>query len=186
VLFFHETPNSTKALYADGHFIEYAVFHPETLSNMKLNDVALLIDRADLAARVRQIQDETARQDSERTDLDRLGQAVLDMMIGVGRYERGEHLSASLFVKVWPLMDVLRLIARYVPPSSPAALDNLDPMRRFEFAYPEIGAELNRILLLETPEAARGLLDLIDRVLRDRLPGYPAEAVAVIRRQIGG
>ena len=63
-------------------------------------------------------------------------------------------------------------------------LDNLDPLRRVELAYPEISAAINGLLRLDLDQAALELLDLADHLLRDRLAGYPAEAVGVIRERI--
>lgn len=82
------------------------------------------------------------------------------------------------------LHPLLRLIPKHIPPEHPEILDNLDPLRRVELAYPELGTEINRLLRLDLDQAAVGLLDLADRLLRDRLAHYPVEAVEVIHRRI--
>ena len=61
-------------------------------------------------------------------------------------------------------------------------LDDLDPFRRLEFAFPEIGEQLNRILALETPEAAVEMLRFAAENLSDKIPGYPAAAVSAVSR----
>jgi hypothetical protein len=43
---------------------------------------------------------------------------------------------------------------------------------------------MNALLRLDLDAAARGLLDLADRLLCARLADYPTEAVAVVRRML--
>ena len=78
----------------------------------------------------------------------------------------------------------MTLCARLVPTSQVDELDNLDPFRRFERAYPEIGADLDAFLGASVPDAALAMLDLTERWLAAALPDYPVAAVNTVRAYI--
>ncbi|HEY0372989.1 MAG TPA: hypothetical protein VGD79_13370, partial [Thermoanaerobaculia bacterium] len=44
-LWFRETPHGCKAVYDDGHLVEYAVFTPDELQLARVNDYRVLLDR---------------------------------------------------------------------------------------------------------------------------------------------
>ncbi|MBN1967598.1 MAG: hypothetical protein JW910_23280, partial [Anaerolineae bacterium] len=104
--------------------------------------------------------------------------------VGAGRHARGEVLSGHRLVKINALIHLLPLLVKYADADHPDVLDDIDPFRRFSQAFPTLGAELHALLLLETPQCATGLLALAGRVLGERLPDYPAPAVAVVGRHI--
>ena len=142
------------------------------------------IDRRPLVVYAGLQQATTSEANSAADDLCLLGQFLTNLLVGVGRYRRGERLSARQLITVSSLYALLQLIPRHLPPEKPGVLDNLDPFRRVELAYPEIGAAINGLLRLDLDQAALELLDLADHLLRDRLADYPAEAVGVIRERI--
>jgi lincosamide nucleotidyltransferase len=188
VLWFRESHGGFKAVYRNGHLLEFAVSDREMLRQAKVNDYRLLIDRDDLAADLARLHAETTAEFEQIAgdDLCLLGQFLTNLLVGVGRYRRGEQLSARLFIAGWSLYALLRLLPKHIPTEHPEALDNLDPLRRVEVAYPEIGTEINRLVRLDPDKAAIGLLDLANHLLRDRLADFPVEAVAVIRSRIKG
>lgn len=186
VLSFRETSHGVKIVYREGHLLESAVFEPADLPSLRINAYRVLLDRSQVAEVMQRIAEQTAQTTSEwfQDDRHRFGQILTNLMVGVGRYARGEKLSGHAFIKQYALHNVLFLLAKYGDSARIETLDNLDPLRRFEFAFPEWGAEINAILLLEPPQAARQLLDLADRALRDRMTYYPAEGVTAIRRYL--
>ncbi len=183
-LVFRETAHGLKVLYRFGHLVEYAVFAPEELAVTYLNSYRILIDRAQIAARAAEIVTRTAAGHSgQQADLAyHFGQFLTNLWVGIGRHRRGERLSGHDFVRHGAVRHLLTLIAALIPPDRSGVLDSLDPARRFEQAYPALGTEINTVLRLETPQAAAALLALAGRLLHDRLPDYPAEAVEVVRR----
>jgi hypothetical protein len=113
-----------------------------------------------------------------------IGEFIANILVGICRYQRGELLSGRQFIMVSSLQSLLRLIPKHIPSERSVALDNLDPLRRFEVAYPEIGVEINRLLHLELDDAAGGLVDLADNLLGSKMTNYPTEAIAAVRRRI--
>jgi hypothetical protein len=187
VLYFREPVHGAiKAIYSTAHLLEFAVSDRQGLLGVSVNDYHLLIDKATLAADLKQMltSTESAHQEWIRDDLSLMGEFIANILVGICRYQRGELLSSRQFIKVSSLQPLLRLIPKHIPSERSDVLDSLDPLRRFEVAYPEIGAELNRLLQLEPGHAASRLIDLADNLLRSKITNYPTEAVAAVRRRI--
>jgi hypothetical protein len=183
VLSYRETAHGLKVLYRDGHLLEFAVFDPEELHLAKVNRYRVLLDRggiADAMARIQEASTEWAAA-SGMGDFERFGQFLANLLVGASRHARGEGLSGRQFVG-YALQHLAVLLGKYVPRETEHPLDNLDPLRRFERSWPEIGEELNRLLEAPMPETARGLLGIARRELGGRLPGYPAEAAETVGR----
>lgn len=183
VLAYLETDHGLKVVYENGHVLEFAVFDMDEFQRYaRLNEARVLIDRADIADVITVKQH--APSDKLREDNYYWGQFIAHAIIGAGRCKRGEVLSGHAFIKQYMLMDILPLLVKYVPTEKADVLDNLDVLRRFEFAYPVLGAEINQILLLEPIESARQMIALVERTLQDRMPDFPYEAFAVGKRYL--
>jgi hypothetical protein len=182
VLSFRETAHGVKALYRSAHLLEFAVFDPDELRLARVNRFRVLLDRADVAARMRAVREESARASAADRPDDGwlLGQLLAALVVGTGRFQRGERLSAHQMVKVAALGHLVRLLARHVPAARPESRDDLDAFRRFEEAWPGLGQEIGEALLREVPEAARALLAVGVRELSGRLPAFPGEATYAV------
>ena len=179
-----EDAHALRVIYDTGHILELVVFDEAEIDQAYANRYRVLIDRGDVTRRIAAAAARTAQraqQDSSSDQLN-LGMFLVNMIVGVGRYYRGERLSGHTYVKVYAQDHLLRLLGKYVPAPQRSLLDNLAPSRRFEQVYPEMGAELDAIALLPPPDAAARLLDLAERVLIERMPGFPAADLAVVRR----
>lgn len=179
-----EGPHALRVVYDSGHILELVVFDADELNGAYANRYRVLIDRGDMAARMAAVVARTVEgaQQGEDGDEFNLGMFLVNLLVGVGRYYRGERLSGHTYVKVYGQDHLLRLLGKYVPAPQRSLLDNLAPSRRFEQVYPELGAELDAIALLPAPAAADRLLDLAEAALREHMPGFPAGDVAVVRR----
>jgi hypothetical protein len=186
VLHLRETEHGLKVLYADGHLLEFAVFDLEELHLAQINRYRVLVDKDGVTHHLEQIHAATLDQtrQSSPTDSHLLGQFLTNLLVGVGRYQRGERLSGTQFVKSLALRHLIILLARHLPSENKARLDNLDPFRRFEVAFPALGAEIDNILLRETPLAATAVLALAQRELAHHLPEFPTEAVETVLQHL--
>lgn len=188
-LSFAETEHGVKVVYDTGHLLEFAVFAPEELAVMTANRYRVLLDRANIAetmaaralATTASIADNTLATDSYY-----FGQFLTGLLVGNGRYQRGEHLSGHVFIKDYATRHLLTLLARHVPAADHALLDNLDPFRRFERVYPTLGAEIQALQLLPPPETAVGLLAIARRELAERMADYPETAVEAVAGKLAG
>ena len=60
VLVFRETAHGVKAVYDDGHVMEFAVFLPDEIRLAAVNRARVLVDRADVQARVDAAREQSA------------------------------------------------------------------------------------------------------------------------------
>ena len=190
VLAHRETAHGLKVLYSYAHLVEYAVFTMDELLHVaRFNRYRVLLDRAGLTAKMAERAEEQRREEAEGAESPfdtvqyHMRHCIVVLMVGAGRHARGEQLSGHVFVKQYALFNLLRLLTLLHDSPDRDLLDNLDAMRRFERVYPALGAEINALLLLETPECARRMLDLVEREA-SREADYPAEAVTMVRRYL--
>lgn len=186
VFWFRETEHGVKVVYADGHLLEFAVFDTQELALAGANRYRVLLDRGGIEAQMQSIARRTTERSRPTSDDDRhrLGMFLTNVLVGVGRHQRGERLSGIEFIKGYALAHLLTLLQRHVPSADKTVLDNLNPYRRFERVFPGLGVELETILAQDSLAAARGLLTLAERELKPYLPEWPSQAVAAIRRQV--
>jgi len=186
VLSYRETAHGLKALYRNGHLLEFAVFDPAELHLARVNRYRVLLDRGGIADAMARVRAATVAGASTAGmgDFERFGQFLANLLVAAGRSARGEGLSGRQFAG-YALQHLAVLLARHVPKEVEQPLDDLDPLRRFERSWPVLGRELNALLEAPPAAAARGLLGLARRELAGKLPGYPAEAVAAVERVTG-
>jgi hypothetical protein len=179
---FRETQHGVKVLYNSGHLLEYAVFNQQELFLAKVNRYRVLLDRATIAEDLAKIEKASVSEPPDRNFL--FGNFITHLFVGVGRYALGEKLSGYQFVQGFAVNDLLQLIPQFIPSPQESKLDNLNANRRFELVYPELGAELNRFVMLDSVKAAAELMALAERILKPHLSEYPEQAVAVLRDYI--
>ncbi|MTI59979.1 MAG: hypothetical protein FH762_08405 [Firmicutes bacterium] len=95
-------------------------------------------------------------------------------------YKRGEKVSAHEFVKISALKKLLILLEKHLVNENNNLLDNIDPLRRFEFVYSDLGKEMESILLKPIPEAAGALLNILRRELSGQLSLEYKKAIEII------
>jgi lincosamide nucleotidyltransferase len=186
-LSYRETAHGVKVLYRNAHLLEFAVFDLEELSLARVNRYRTLFDRSGIEERMRALRERTSREVAERRPEDRWlsGQFLAALLVGAGRYRRGERVGGRAQLQA-ATVHLAQLLARASPPESPGVLDSLDPLRRFEQACPELGRELDDALGHPPPKAALRLLRIARRELPRRLPEFPDEAAGVLEGLLAG
>jgi lincosamide nucleotidyltransferase B/F len=182
---FRETEHGLKVLYRGGHLLEFAVFDLDELRLARINRFRVLIDRADVTSALERVRTQTIRAvESGRKDATyRVGMILSNLLVGVGRYARGERLSGTQFVKGHALGQILALAGEQRR-SDRGAADDLDPYRRFELTHPGLAQEFEHAIRLATPLAARALLDIARRELALAFENVRDEAVDAVRGRI--
>ena len=176
VLSFRETAHGVRALDRTGHLVEFAAFDLDELSLARVNRYSVPLDRADVRARMARVQQETAARTATPPDARWLaGQFLTELLVGAGRYARGERLSGHFRVRVNAVQHLLGLIRLRAAPAERARLDDLDVSRRVEAVLPELGRTLDTALMQPVPGCARALLAVGQGVFPDLIPpGVPA------------
>ena len=180
VLAFRETDHGLKVLYDDGHLVEFAVFDLEEIGVATLNRYRVLLDRGGVAERCAHVREHPR---PEHDDRHLFGMVLASTLVAVGRGRRGELLSAAFFV-TWTATYLTRLMARTLPATNGTLLDSADGLRRFERAYPDLGAELDAALRLAPADAGLRLLAVFERELRPRRPDLPWRAFDGVRDRL--
>lgn len=175
---YRETAHGVKVLYRDGHLLEFAVFSPDEISVARVNVWRVAFDRERVAQRMAEVERATAAAAPASNEW-LTGQFLTALVVGTARDARGEHLSGRQLVKSAAVSHLLTLLGR--KPATPGLLDDLDSARRFETAFPALGAELDEILNRDTRGAALGLLAVAQRELGNVVP---RAGVAAVRRAL--
>lgn len=177
-LSFRETDHGLKAIYDDGHMLEFAVFDLEELVAFgSVNRYRVLLDRGGVEEAVAEARAKPPRQ---HDDLHCFGMVVSAALVAGGRGRRGEVLSAA-FLVTWGMTYLARLVQRHVPAENASLLDEFDALRRFERVYPALGAELAAICELPPAQGGPALLDVLERELRGVCPELPWAGLDAVR-----
>ncbi len=186
-LVLRETAHGLKVLGADGHLLEFAVFDLDELEVASANRYRVVLDRGGVANRMAEVAVSSQARASERPSAEhQLGMLVTCALVGALRHQRGETLSGTFLVKSWALRSLLELVAATVPSPGADRLDELDPFRRFELAYPALGVELAGLMRDEPDAAALGLLELAESTVAPIRPGLAWDALHVAVARIRG
>lgn len=133
---FQNTVDGYKLLFDDGIFCEFAVFEPQELANIPFAEGRIIWQADDFDARLC-TPAKTSQPQEPRSATWCLGEALTNLYIGMGRYRRGEKLSAMRFVQGYAVDRVLEL-AHAIEPEQPIGRDPFTPERRFEQRFPGI------------------------------------------------
>lgn len=177
-----EHDGGVKAIYRDGHRIEFGIASIDDFSTWAGSPAHVLLgDEAILAATATV----TARRPGGETDAAREIRLMLTQVhSGVGRARRGEVLSGSKLVRGEAVDHLLRAAEARLP-GDITRLDALDPRRRFELVFDEFGARLEEALRLSVEEAAKSIIGLAEENLAPGWADFPHAGLAVIREHFG-
>jgi hypothetical protein len=157
---FMNTVDGYKLLFEDGIFAEMAVFEPRELANIPFSGGRIVWKDASFDENILTPQRKTiSKQPVEWL----LGEALTNLYVGLGRYHRGEKLSAARFIQGYALDRILELAATIEVPQ-PGHEDLFTPERRYEQRFPTVAAHLPQFMqgYERSLESARAILDFLD------------------------
>lgn len=156
---FRNTEDGYKFLYADGIYGEMAVFEPEELLAASYTPGRLVWRREGVPDSWAAPPDWPPRRSPRDADW-LLGEALTNLYVGLGRYRRGERLSAMRFIQQYAVDKVLELAAMRQTEEAGATADPFDGARRAERRFPALAAELPAFMqgYERTPESAAAIL----------------------------
>jgi hypothetical protein len=165
-----------------GHVVEFGVTTVAGLDDWFVNRYEVLLDRGGIREALERAAAKTGPH-GPSDDAREMRLALTHLLIGVGRFRRGEVLSASQSIRCDAVEHLLVVLGHRLP-GSRAHLDSLDPRRRFELVSPAIGASIEGALRLDPEACARELLELAERLLPD-WKDFPLSGARAIRRRLG-
>ncbi|MET8837972.1 hypothetical protein ABZV78_29240 [Micromonospora sp. NPDC004540] len=127
--------NGRKARYADGIFVEYAVFTVAELARLPFTGARVVWQRPDAPAGLAGRRAPPRPATPYDTVEFHLNEALTNLYVGLHRELRGERLTAARFIQSYAVDRVLALL-RLTEPSPAHRRDPFDPSRRVEQAYP--------------------------------------------------
>jgi len=179
---FVETEHGRSAVYDDGHLVEVAIFEDSELEIARANDFRVLYDAGGIEDRLTRIAVRTEAESDPSQDR-AAGRFVVEMLIGLGRLGRGELLSANELIRERAVSSLLRTVS-VVSTTEQEVLDNLDPHRRFEAAFPDVAARINESLEEPLIDVATSLV----AIAADALPAeaLPRRIVEMLEKRVAG
>lgn len=159
---FRNSSSGYKILFEDGIFAEADVFEAADLAALTFSEARVVWKAAGVAASIGLPRQPPQPRDRLLDEL--LGEALTNLFVGLGRYHRGEKLTAMRFIQSYAVDRLLEL-AHLIETEQPAWPDVFGQERRFERRFPGIGAELPNFLqgYERSPESARALLEFLDK-----------------------
>jgi len=143
---FKNTVDGYKLLYEDGVFCEFAVFEPNELCHISFSQGKIVWAKQGFDASL--CNPTINKLSLEIKDHEyHLGEALTNLYVGVGRYHRGEKLSAFQFIQNHAFWHLLELVALDEPTAENTDGDLFNISRRFELRYPEFADIMANFLL---------------------------------------
>src|SRR5690606_6039430 len=180
----HESGEGFRAFYSNGHVLEFEVASLHELATWHANSYKVVFDRGGVAEAMRVVaarEKPGAHRDAER-DI-RLFMGLL--IIGVGRFRRGEKIIAGAGVRNGAVNRLANVIAERIIGDRPERLDTLDNYRRLELVFPKIAARIADAQEHDVETAARMLLELAEDELAPGWDGFPVAAAEAVRLRFG-
>lgn len=174
---FANTGDGYKLLFADGIFCEFAIFEPDELQHIPFTPGRIVWKQPHAPATLSQPPVAPA-EPSQRDQAWLLGEALTNLLVGIGRERRGEKLSALRFIQGYAVDRALEL-ADAVETAQGVAQDRFANERRFEQRYPGVAGELGGWLqgYEHNRESALAILAFLERHFE-----VNASVAAAIRR----
>lgn len=178
-----ETAHGLKVVYQDGEILEFAVFTLDELSKSVVNHFLVAVDKADVEQRTAAIKAHDEPKSHETVD-DHLAIIYTLLMIAIGRARRGEKLIAGQFIRSYAALHLIKAVKKSFESTDLSKRDVLDPWRRFEIEFPEIGKKLNHALALDVEPAAWEISKITSELFNQKSK-VPAAGVKTLELRFG-
>jgi hypothetical protein len=174
------------AVYDDGHVFEFAFSDADELAGALAGDATVVVDDAAGTTATLIAESRARAAAGDRFDpANDVRLVLVKLLIGVGRIRRGEALNGGFFIRQWAVQLLVRAIRGRFAEASTSLRDTIDPVRRFEFDFPEWGARIAAVLERPAEDAARGLFDLTREILEPAWDAFPTRAADAVAARLG-
>jgi lincosamide nucleotidyltransferase B/F len=142
---FRRTADEYKILFTDGVFCELGVFEPEELHSPSFTQGDWAAPKQVLwhapAFDPTVLEHAQVQQQSAHEIEWLLGEALTNLLVGLGRYYRGEKLSAMRFIQTYTFDRIVEL-SHLLEQEQPVSRDTFSPERRYEQRFPLLAQSL--------------------------------------------
>ena len=164
---FRNSRDGYKLLFQDGIFCEFAVFEQSELGTIQFTQGRVVWKRPEVDQTIGTPLNEPAPITAPAAAAaaeHQLGEALTNIFVGLGRFRRGEKLSAERFIQHYAVDRILEL-AVLLEKEAPGFRDQFGPERRFEQRFPGLSQELAGFIqgYERSPESALAILDFLER-----------------------
>jgi hypothetical protein len=159
---FRNTADGYKLRFADGIFCEFAVFELSELQAIPFSRGRIIWKQPHLPDTLGAPSQTASSMPPTVEHL--VGEAITNLYVGLGRFHRGEKLSAMRFIQGYAVDRILDLAPHLEPEANPLK-DQFANERRFESRFPQTAAHLPNFLLGydRTPESALAILEFLEK-----------------------
>lgn len=159
---FRNTRDGYKVLFEDGIFCEFAVFEPHELAAIPFAEGRIVWQDPSFDASLTTPRSQPA--EPETTPEYSLGEALTNLYVGLGRFWRGEKLSAARFIQNHAVDHLIKL-SNSIEAEQSAFKDIFSHERRYEVRFPGVAAHLPEFIqgYDRSPESARAILTFLDQ-----------------------
>ena len=183
VLVLEQHHGGGRAVYDDGHMVEWGVATVESLGAWAADDYKVLLDRDGVANVMEKVASTPFPPNIPNATRD-AAMFLTALLHGVGRARRGESLSAGDVIRGDAVHALLRA-ARARSQMDLSGLDRLDGLRRVELKFPDLAAQISAAIAEEPEHAARAMLGIAERHLGVGAGGLNAAGREAIMRRLG-
>jgi hypothetical protein len=158
---FRNTDDGYKVLFEDDIFCEFAVFELQELAHIPFS-AGRIIWKADDFDESLCVPQPSTPPTPKPTEF-HLGEALTNLYVGMGRYHRGEKLSAARFIQNYAVDHILQLTEQ-IEMAQFVFIDQYNPERRFEKRFPNIAAHLPSFVqgYDRSPQSALAILEFLE------------------------
>jgi hypothetical protein len=159
---FRNTADGYKLLFDDDVFCEFAVFEPDELTKMPFAPGRIIWKRPQVDERISRpvlVQPRPSTPDVGWL----VGEALTNLYIGLGRYLRGEKLSAARFIQQYAVERIVEL-SNCVEVEQASVADLFAPERRYEQRFPHTAQHLASFLqgYEKSAQSAQAVLEFLE------------------------
>jgi lincosamide nucleotidyltransferase B/F len=164
---FRNSADGYKVLFEDGVFCEFAIFEEAELHYIPFAAGRLVWKKAGVPDALSQFPSEKPNPEPPAVDWS-LGEALTNLYVGLGRYRRGEKLSAMRFIQGYAVDRLLELSESLEPATasgrSAPSRDTFARERRYEQRHPQLAQVLPDFTqgYDRSVESARALLAFLE------------------------
>lgn len=160
---FQNTADGYKLLFADGIFCEFAVFELGELARIPFAAGRIVWRRPEVPETIAVPSADAVRPPAPQSAEWHLGEALTNLYVGLGRYRRGEKLTAQRFIQHYAVDRVIALASALEPPQA-GHIDPFSPERRIETRMPRLAAVLPDMVqgYERSPDSALAILAFLE------------------------